>query len=814
MYMIAHNLKVALRNLMKYKLQTTISVLSIAIGIVTLAFAHATVANIRFPAIYSQHYYSRTSVVSLVATGRDEAPPDSADRYKRPASFTPDIIRALKRDGGLRSIERMALTNDIVFTNVVEFHLSDSTARRASMNYTNIDPDYFNLAGVRSAITGKPIKRLAPGEAVISRRNVATMFGDANPVGAVCYQTNEMRPLPLTIVDVFEDLSVHEATLSNNVVYHSLGELDGDLFGAHVFVNDRDVFYSTKALMLRCEGYTEHQMLDELNTRLKSLGYAAKVSPAVSGEAIQSIIVTQTLVHLIGSLILIAAIIGFLRMEVQLFWMRRREVTLRITHGAKLRQLFGLLFTEVAIVVLLSTTTAMLSALWVENILTTRFASILRDMDFLSLNIVPSSLSIGGLLLAVCALIIWLTVVRMRQTAHGLVTHMRSSRTHLFRNVMLGLQIAISTVFVCATFTIVRWSSLVLRPFHIPDDTAFYEECVYLSANDAQFEIKSLKEEIGRLQSLEKMLPHDVYFPTLPEITNNADAMAAFQNQDYQPILCTADTTIISFYDLPVKWLDKKACAGPCLLVNDSVYAKMRSVGVAQKGTLTLQCYGPIEEDLTLPIAGTISYVPYEYRQLSIAISPTITEALVTDFVLVPRKGQYDRLIRETNDVIRQIVPTIVQPMTHNFHDYRSVALTTANAMRFASIILGIVSLIICAMSIYSTIALDTRSRQKEVAIRKVCGAKSRDIYRLFGRIYLLIVALSLVIALPVATLFHSMMFAEDMMTRQAWESADTSPLIPCLMGALVVIALIALIVVWHIRIILRTNPSEIIVKE
>ena len=33
MYMIAHNLKVALRNLMKYKLQTTISVLSIAIAL-------------------------------------------------------------------------------------------------------------------------------------------------------------------------------------------------------------------------------------------------------------------------------------------------------------------------------------------------------------------------------------------------------------------------------------------------------------------------------------------------------------------------------------------------------------------------------------------------------------------------------------------------------------------------------------------------------------------------------------------------------------------------------------------------------------
>ena len=44
--MILHNLKGAVRNLMKYRLQTLISVLSIAIGIVTL-IAVVVVWNIR-----------------------------------------------------------------------------------------------------------------------------------------------------------------------------------------------------------------------------------------------------------------------------------------------------------------------------------------------------------------------------------------------------------------------------------------------------------------------------------------------------------------------------------------------------------------------------------------------------------------------------------------------------------------------------------------------------------------------------------------------------------------------------------------------
>ena len=811
--MILHHLKVALRNLMKYKLQTVISVLSIAIGIVTLAIAHALVSNVTFPAIYSQPYYGRTCAVSLMAANQNEANQNEADDRRR-TSFTRDVIRALKRDGGLKSVERMAVPNGNTFSNIVEFHLADSTARKAAMNYTSIDPDHFNLAGVRSAITGEPIKRLAPGEAIVSRSNAATMFGDTDPVGAVCYQTNEMRPLPLTIVDVFEDLSIHEVALSNNTVYFSLGEQDGDLFGAHVYGNDREVFYSTTALMVLREGCTERQLIDELNARLKPFALEAGVAPAVSREDIQSVITTQTLVHLIGALILVAAIIGFLRMEIQLFLMRRREMALRITHGAKRRHLFGLLFTEVALVVLLSAATAMVMALWVENVLPTRFAQIVREMDFFALNFAPFCLYIGGMLLVVCALVIWLTVARVRRADHGLAGHMRGSRSHLFRYVMLGLQVAISTVFICATFTVSRWSGLVLRPYHIPDDTAPYEECAFLGATEAQYEIKALKEEIGRLHSLEKMMPHEVYYLSLPEVTGNADAMATLQNQDYLPFLCTADTTILSFYDLRVKWLNKGACAGPCLLLNDSVYARLRSVGVALNGTLTLRRFGPIGADLVLPIAGTISYVPYERRQLSIAVCPAITDAMATDFVLVPRKGEYDRMMRETNAVIEQMVPTIVQPMTHNFHDYCSAALSVVNVMRFVSTILGVVSIVICAMSIYSTIALDTRSRRKEVAVRKVCGAKSGDIYRLFGRVYLLIVSMALLVALPVAVLFNDIMFSAEDLNDETLSGADMSPLWPCLMGALLIVALIATIVSWHIRCILRTNPSEIIAKE
>ena len=812
--MISHNLKVALRNLMKYKLQTTISVLSIAIGIVTLAFAHAMVSRITFPSIYRQPYYERSFAVSLTQIGDSVPIGDTKDRNKPAPCFTRDVLLALKRDGGPRSAERMAMPNGMCQYTIMKFQLCDSTTQKSIMRHAIIDPDYFNLMGIRSAITGHPIDRLKTGEAVISREESNRLFGDANPVGAIVTSTRDLIPMPLTIVDVFDDLSAYEPTLENDYFYYALGEIESDLCGAYDN-DDTEMFYAPEMMVVLRAGCTERQFADELDTRLKPLGLKATLNEAVSRSNVKDIVVSQTLIHLAGALILIAALIGFLRMEVQLFWMRRREIALRITHGARRSQLFRLLLTEVLLVVLASVAVAMLTGSWVEHFLYTQLYTVMSGLSFTVHDLAANSLSVGLLLLAVCGLTIWVSMARICKAEQGMVSNMRSSRTHLFRNVMLGLQVVISTIFVCVMFSMTRWSGQMMQIYHLPDDKDFYKESLLLSAYDAQEpgHLETLRQEMSQLPSLKKMIAHTDYYLAPKEITDSPEAMAAFDDKGHLPFLCTADTSVISFYRLPVKWLHKSACAGPCLLVNDSTYEKLRRARLVSAVTLNFRRYGIYGEDMEVPIAGTIPHIPYQDRQLNIMVLPDIGVHTV-NFVLVPQEGKYQSLMRQAEEVCRRVDPDIKHPMVHNFHHSMSSEAAVFENTRLVGWILGIVSLIICAMSIYSTIALDTRSRQKEVAIRKVCGAKSRDIYRLFGRIYLLIVALSLVIALPVATLFHSMMFAEDMMTRQAWESADTSPLIPCLMGALVVIALIALIVVWHIRIILRTNPSEIIVKE
>ena len=95
--------------------------LSIAIGIVTLAFAHAALSGATIPSICSQPYYDRTYVVSLESAGNGGAWVDSAGMDRSSLGFTLEIMRALKRDGGPQCVEQMAMPNGDLLGDVIMF---------------------------------------------------------------------------------------------------------------------------------------------------------------------------------------------------------------------------------------------------------------------------------------------------------------------------------------------------------------------------------------------------------------------------------------------------------------------------------------------------------------------------------------------------------------------------------------------------------------------------------------------------------------------------------------------------------------------
>ena len=249
----------------------------------------------------------------------------------------------------------------------MDFHLCDSSVHRKSGLCRVIDPEYIDIQGVRSAITGEKIKRLGVGEAIICKTQAELLFGDKNPIGAVQTRVSNAVPVPFTIVDVCEDFSQYDFRLFSQIIYISLGEVEGERWDFEF----ADI--STDISIVMKEGSTEQLLLSELNERIKPFNIKASLMRETDREDVKEVFAINPIVYLISSLILIAAIIGFLRMQVQLFWSRRREVSLRIVNGATRWRLFCLFFTEVLITITLSVVTAMLMGGWIERYLYTMF---------------------------------------------------------------------------------------------------------------------------------------------------------------------------------------------------------------------------------------------------------------------------------------------------------------------------------------------------------------------------------------------------------------------------------------------------------
>ena len=63
--MITHNLKIAWRNLMKYKMQNLVSVVALAVGMVTIAATHYVLGHMNLPGYCYESYGDRIHVMDL-----------------------------------------------------------------------------------------------------------------------------------------------------------------------------------------------------------------------------------------------------------------------------------------------------------------------------------------------------------------------------------------------------------------------------------------------------------------------------------------------------------------------------------------------------------------------------------------------------------------------------------------------------------------------------------------------------------------------------------------------------------------------------
>ena len=558
MNMLLHNLKVALRNILKYKVQTLGSILSLAIGMVTLATVHSFLQNFRMASINHEPYYDR--VYNLRFDSIQKRQSENSIRING------DIVRAVKANGGPRCIEQGPYApNGMLTGGWAEFTLSGKTRRKMQLDAVPLDRNYPNFVGIRSAITGGKIKVLGPHDAIINEKQAKQIFGDKNPVGASIRLSKSYGNYQLRLVDVYQDLSLTELDMSRSALFYSPWELE-DM--------DSDQFYAVNLYVVLKEGCTPQQLKAEVNGRLKPLGLKVKTEKLKDrlSEEYSSVAIACSITYLIGSLILLAAIIGFLRMQTQLFWMRRREISLRITNGATRLQLFSMFATEVVMIVLGAYLVAVLMGSWICDYLAKpQFAEITSELGTVS-HLYLYSLVIGLVVMMLCLAIIWIVLNRICKRKQALESGMRRSHNHWFRNTMLGVQVMISMFFLGVTFCLLCWVGKMADFNHIPDDERAYKQSLFLQTNAAE-NGQRLRDKLIHLPQVERWIPYGCGFWQLNELAENEEfSKAAWQGNSYvsshYKIQTASDTSYLDFFKIKVNW-KPKANWKKCILVNE-----------------------------------------------------------------------------------------------------------------------------------------------------------------------------------------------------------------------------------------------------
>ncbi len=225
--------------------------------------------------------------------------------------------------------------------------------------------------------------------------------------------------------------------------------------------------------------------------------------------------------------------------------------------------------------------------------------------------------------------------------------------------------------------------------------------------------------------------------------------------------------------------------------------------------------------DQTFLITGIYGQLPFEpvYNREQTAKA---NQYLRFSFITVPEKANYRtvyvKCVAGQEQNIRKEILKIVHsrlPASIPF------LLTTKQEERFRSngesklisdlfTLLSAISVIITVLGIYSAITLDTVSRQKEVAIRKINGAGPKVIALLFGKLYIRLLVISAIPSLAIVYILLWILTKEKITIAPAWLNNPLMWLGIILLTATIVFVTVA----YRIWLISRLNPAEVIKSE
>ena len=823
--MLIHHLKTAWRNLLKYKTQNIISILCLSVGVVCFSVMFQFMYHIAIDYYFTNIDDSTVYIEAYERTENDKKEPllapDGSDIQREIVAVKRDFYERLYHADIPAMVEILYHDNSGAFG---EWKRNDKNElSRASTNIYTVSPHFLHNLHYRSAITGKRMPVLKEGDVVITEKARDNYFGKGTDargqklpfkIGGV-----DIPYIITDVVNVSERISEH---FNNGII------ICQKLPGENYRTNGNTI--------LMKEGYTAADLHKQISSAMPE--YYFKYREKEFDPERDSLMVGLLLVFLLlGSGVLIISLSGFLKMQLQLFSLRSREMALRRTMGAKPRQLFMMLAAEICIVFVATALasafiTANLGAYAIPIVEQIRGNLICIDVDVFHRRAQQINIVAFFITLALAGF----SVRRQLHTPVG----MRVGRSGHPRTA--GQSAALTIQFVTSIFL-----TFALM--------ATYSLATFLAMQEMGSERISSKPYKNTLFTHAKM---DELYPDFKEKMMTIDEVENVSKVlEFECEINQIDTTICSYYSILKNKDNSLENYMYHFLVSDAYLfhhfnIKVRTDAPVSPNEIKSRIYVPTEQAAhyykkwnlkpypnadVRNLFNNRSYIHVGYAAAPLNFRrPTPSFWIVdedveyrkeenyhlgitnetTNFLVFIKNGMYAKFHESVEKTFTEEEPWLKHRVNALFitslYDRYFIVLRMTDMICSLCLIIVIVSIICIVASVYSAISLECRGREKEVALRKIHGAHPRHIVRLFGAYYLRLLCIAALIvavisSVPLAILKVSV--GNDIPTKE-WLIVIGGLVFSQLLIAAITLSTIA----RKIYRVSRINPAEVIKKD
>ena len=785
--MLKHYLKIAIRQIGKNKVQYLLSIIGIAIGL--LCFSMTSYYIRRFNNQFSAWPNSgRMANVYVKSTKNGYEHPYVPGKVVQELMGNP--ITGINKATYSYGYERANIT--ICKENQEEIPFQCS--------FQNITEDFPAIFGVQTTKGQTPA--LKPGEVWISESSAKKIFGKENPVGKTLYFSRADND-------------------TSAIKYSTISAVIKDLpDGAR---EKSDLYFLETASIQPEREYRDLVVLLDKAVLSKEINQRLRRQIPAFGKNNDCYLTVRTFkeemykpdnlsatffVPLIGSLILIAAMINFLKFCIQSFYNRTRELSLRKCLGSDSKGLFGLLFSEIAILFILSALASLALIEWVIPVYYQYMASkelINENMFIHTPTLICQEMEYLSFLLILCALIAAWAVFRIKYiTLTEGVKGVKRQR-HGVRNFMLGVQLFICFLFIGGAIGL---GNIHLLTEDKRNNTLTDEECARIWKMELwEPQVQGHEEEIvSRIRTLAGV--EDILLETPGKYLDYKNKLG----EEVHGRQYLASKNYPNFMKLPVE--GRMPQASNEIAVSRSLIWELEKDG--EKNPTSVQL-----GDQTYQITGIYEQLPFEpvYTKEQTA---KVNQYLRFSFITVPEKanystayikcvaGQEQNIRKEILRIVHSRLPASIPFLLTTKQEERFRLNGESELISNLFTLLSVISVIITVLGIYSAITLDTVSRQKEVAIRKINGAGPKVIALLFGKLYIRLLLISAVPSLAIVYTFLRILTKEKITIAPEWLNNPFMWLGIIFLTASIVFVTVA----YRIWLISRLNPAETIKTE